>query len=230
MNKKFAVIGLGQFGNSIARNLAQRGAEVLAIDLDVDKVEALKEEVAYAVALDATDIKALRSQNIQEMDAVVVAIGENYEGLLLTAVLLVEMGITRVIARATSSQQRMILEKVGVNEILSPEETVGKTVAETLLHPNRRSFLSLPDDYEIVEINTPARVVGQTLQDLELRNKYHLNIITIRRTFKEKSGGQLVDREHIIGVPKANTVLQSSDIIILIGKDVDINRFIEVNK
>ncbi|MTI32410.1 potassium channel family protein [Xanthovirga aplysinae] len=230
MSKKFTVIGLGQFGTSIARHLASRGAEVLAIDLNIDKVETIKDEVAYAVALDATDARLLKAQNVQEMDAVVVAIGENYEGLLLTAVILLELGVARVIARATNPQQRLILEKVGVQEILSPEDTVGKSVAEQLLHPNRRSYLSLPDNYEIVEINTPPRVAGMTLREIDLRNRYQLNLITIRRVFKEKIEGRVVDTEHIIGVPKGSTVLMESDIIILIGKGSDINMFIDINK
>lgn len=230
MTNRFAVIGLGQFGESIARTLADRGAEVLAIDIDLDKVESLKDEVAYAVALDSTDVKALKAQNIQDMDAVVVAIGENFEGLLLTTVLLLELEVKRVIARAANSQQRMILEKMGIDEILSPEETVGKTVAEMLLHPNMRSFLPLPDDYEIVEINTPSRVVDQTISEIGLREKYNLNLITVKRFFEEKKGDEMQKVEHIIGVPRADTFLKETDIMIILGKSQDVNKFIEVNK
>lgn len=230
MTNKFAVIGMGQFGVSIARTLAARGADVLAIDVDLDKIEAIKDEVAHAVALDSTDIKALLSQNIQDVDAVVVAIGENFEGLLLTTVLLQELNVKRLIARAASAQQRMILEKMGVNEILSPEDTVGKTVAEQLLHPNMRSFLPLPDDYEIVEINTPGRLVNLTLEDVGLREKYNLNLITIKRVYEEQRGDETVKVEHIIGVPKGDTVLYETDIIILLGKSQDVEKFVEVNK
>lgn len=230
MTNRFAVIGLGQFGESIARTLSDSGAEVLAIDIDLDKVESIKDDVAYAVALDSTDVKALKAQNIQDMDAVVVAIGENFEGLLLTTVLLLELEVERIIARAANAQQRMILEKMGVEEILSPEETVGKTVAEMLLHPNMKSFLPLPDDYEIVEINTPNRVVDQTISEIGLREKYNLNLITVKRLYDEKVEGQLQQVEHIIGVPRADTFLKETDIMILLGKSKDVNKFIEVNK
>lgn len=230
MTNRFAVIGLGQFGESIARTLSDSGAEVLAIDIDLDKVEAIKDDVAYAVALDSTDVKALKAQNIQDMDAVVVAIGENFEGLLLTTVLLLELEVERIIARAANSQQRMILEKMGIEEILSPEETVGKTVAEMLLHPNMKSFLPLPDDYEIVEINTPSRVVDQTISEIGLREKYNLNLITVKRLYDEKVEGQLQQVEHIIGVPRADTFLKETDIMIILGKSKDVNKFIEVNK
>jgi trk system potassium uptake protein TrkA len=227
MNKRFAVIGLGQFGMSIALTLAERGAEVMAIDHDLDTIEQVKEDVAYAVALDATDIKALKAQNIQEVDAAVVAIGEDFESLLLTTVILQELEVKRIIARAANRQQRAILEKLGVEEILSPEDTVGRSVAEMLLQPTMRSFLSLPDEYEIVEIDTPKRTYEQTLVDLELRKSYNLNLITIKRTFTERQDGEDVEVTHIIGVPKADTVLKESDKLILMGKTQDINRFIE---
>ncbi|MGB3616927.1 MAG: TrkA family potassium uptake protein [Catalinimonas sp.] len=229
MTNRFAVIGLGQFGYSIARTLARRGAEVLAVDIDAEKVEKIKDDVAYAVALDSTDVRALRAQNVQDVDAVVVAIGENFQALLLTTVLMLELKVKRVIARAASSQQRMILEKMGVSEILSPEDEVGKTVAEMLLHPNMRSFIPLPDEYEIVEINTPRRAANQTIIQLGLRERYNLNLITIKRTFEEQRNGAVSLVEHIIGVPKGDTVLYENDIIILLGKTQDVDRFLEVN-
>lgn len=230
MNNKFAVIGLGQFGNSIARTLAKRGAEVLAIDINLDHVEALKDEVAYAVALDATDMKALNAQNIADVDAVVVAIGENFEGLLLTTVLLMELKVKRIIARAANPQQRMILKKMGIEEILSPEDTVGISVAEMLLHPNMKSFLSLGDNYEIVEINTPRRIVNQTIKEAKLRENYNLNLITIKREFEEKVDGEMVKKQRVIGVTTGNTVLKETDVIILLGKSESVEKFIEVNK
>ncbi len=230
MNNKFAVIGLGMFGNSIARTLSNRGAEVLAIDIDIDKVEQVKDEVAYAVALDSTDQRALKAQNIEDVDAVVVAIGENFEGLLLTTVLLLEMNVKRIIARAANAQQRMILKKMGVEEVLSPEDTVGVSVAEMLLHPNMKSFLSLGDDYEIVELKTPKRIVNQSIREVQLREKYNLNLITIKREFEEKVAGEVVKNQHVIGVPTGETVLKDSDVIILLGRKDSVEKFIEVNK
>ncbi|MDX5421607.1 MAG: TrkA family potassium uptake protein [Hymenobacteraceae bacterium] len=230
MRHKFAVIGLGIFGNSIARTLAERGAEVLAIDNDEDHVEAIKDEVAYAVALDATDIRALEAQNIQDMDAVVVAIGEDFEALLITTANLQELNVKRVITRASNKQQRRILEKMGVQEILSPEGEVGKTVAERLLQPNIRTFLPLPDNYEIVEINAPRNIANRSLAKISLREKYNLNLITIKRFFEEIQDGKPTQVEHIIGVPKADTIIYPSDILILIGKKQDVKRFVDINR
>ncbi|WP_187263134.1 potassium channel family protein [Pontibacter beigongshangensis] len=230
MRYKFAVIGLGVFGNSIARTLAERGAEVLAIDNNEDHVQDIKDEVAYAVTLDSTDIRALEAQNVQDMDAVVVAIGEDFEALLITTANLQELNIKRVITRASNKQQRRILEKMGVQEILSPEGEVGKTVAERLLQPSIRTFLPLPDNYEIVEINTPRGVANRSIAKISLREKYNLNLITIKRSFEEVLDGKAMQVEHIIGVPKAETIIYPSDILILIGKKNDIKRFIEINR
>lgn len=227
--QKFAVIGLGIFGTSIARTLASRGAEVLAIDYDHDKVESIKDDVAHAVTMDTTDLKSLTSQNVHEMDAVVVAIGENFEGLLMTTVLLLEIKVKRVIARAANAQQFAILQKVGVREILSPEGEVGKTVAEMLLQPTMKSFLQLPDEYEIVEIKTPKKAVNKTLGHMGLRENYDLNLITVKRTFEEKVEGRFQEVQHIVGVPHGETVLYDTDILIIMGKHHDIARFVEIN-
>ncbi|MBK5285270.1 MAG: TrkA family potassium uptake protein [Bacteroidia bacterium] len=229
-DNRFAVIWLGQFGNAIARQLSQRGAEVIAIDIDEEAVKDIKDDVAYAVTLDATDVKALRSQNIQEMDAVVVSIGDNFEALLLCTVLLKELNVKRVIARANDQQQRMILEKLGLKEILSPENEVGSAVAERLLNPNIISTLMLPDDYEIVEIKTPPAIANRTIDDVGLRTKYNLNLITVKREFDMNVKGQTTREQHIIGVPGSDTILYETDTIIVFGQAKDINRFIDINR
>ncbi len=230
MNDKFAVIGLGLLGTGIAKALADRGAEVLAIDNDEEKIEAIKDDVAHAVVMDSTDDRSLRAQNLQDFDAVVMAIGHNFEGLLLTTVLLNEIGVKRLICRISSKHQRMILEKIGITEMFSPDEEVGKTVAEKLIHPDVKSFLPLPDDYEIIEINTPKRVANRSVHEVSLRERYNLNLITIKRQFQEEINGEIASVEHIIGVPKSDTVLLETDVIILLGKSYDVDRFVEMNK
>jgi trk system potassium uptake protein TrkA len=224
-DQRFAVIGLGQFGTAIAKKLALRGAEVLAIDDTLEKVESIKDEVSHAVALDATDKRALLSQNIQDMDAVVVAIGENFQGLLLCTFLLMELNVKRIITRAMGSDQRRILEKMGVTEILSPEDEVGGNVAEMLINPDVVMCVQLPDDYEIVEVKAPKEVCGRSLKDIGLREKYSLNLVTILRKHNE------TDKDyHIIGVPNSSTVVEKSDIIALFGLTKNIERFLDINK
>ncbi|MBM3912933.1 MAG: TrkA family potassium uptake protein [Bacteroidetes bacterium] len=231
MENRFGVIGLGRFGTTIARTLAQRGAEVIVMDNDAHAIDALRDDVAYAVHMDATNIKLLREQSVQDLDAVVVAIGQDFEGLLLTTVTLIELGVKRIIARASTEQQRRVLEKLGVTEILSPEDEVGISVAGRLLNPNLVNVFQLPDDYQIVEVKTPAGICNKTVLEIELRSKYKLNLITLRRAYEiaVEDGSHKVEY-HILGVPGADTMLYASDFMVLLGKREDIERFVEVNR
>jgi len=227
MTDKFAVIGLGRFGSSVAATLAEKGAEVLGIDSNEEKVDHIRDDVAYAVTLDATDIRALKAQNVQDLDVVVVAIGKDFEALLLCTVHLLNLNVKRIIARAMNPTQRMILEKMGVHEIISPEVEVGVSLAERILNPGIVNFVHLPDNYEIVEINAPANVVNRAIEELELRKRYKLNLITIKRK-QLKKGNQ--PEEHIVEFPDPSTIVESTDNLIVLGQINDINRFIEVNQ
>jgi len=227
---KYAVIGLGTFGMAIARKLSERGAEVMAIDNDVNHIQTIKDDVAYAVTLDSTDMKALETQGIQNLDAVVVAIGENFEALLLTVVYLKELNVPRIIARASGEQQRMILEKLGVKEILSPEDEVGTVVAESLLNPNILSSLQLPDDYEIVEMKPPTKIINKSLEIVGMRDKYKLTVITIKREFEEVVNGETRREKHVLGVPSSDTQIEASDTIMVFGQVKDIEKFCDINR
>lgn len=222
MAEKFAVIGLGQFGRAICKKLSAKGAEVIAIDIDEDRVDEIKDHVSYAVQLDSTDKRALESQNISEMDAVIVSIGHNFEGMLLTTVKLLEIGVKRLVARTQGDTQRKILEKMGVTEILSPEEEVGINVAERLMNPSMLMCMPLPDNYEIVEITAPKSVVGRTIKDLGLLSKYHLNLVTLI----ESSGNVEL---HIKGVIEDDEIIKENYVLVVFGLTHDVERFIDIN-
>lgn len=226
---KYAVIGLGHFGNEIARELAERGAQVLAIDNDESHIEKIKDDVAYSVTMDSTDRKALHTQGLSDMDAVVVAIGADFEALLLTTVYLMEMNVKRIIARANGLQQRKILEQMGVEEILSPEKEVAVNLAERLLNPRILNYLQLPDNYEIVEIKSPRRIIGRKIVDLDTRNKYKINLITIKREFIDTINGEECCETHTLGVPNSKTEIFESDTLVVFGQVKDIERFMEIN-
>lgn len=227
---KFAVIGIGRYGTTIARRLAEKGTQVFAFDPDEEKIETIKDEVAFAVTLDATDLRALKMQNLEELDAAVVAIGENFEATVLTCVHLLDLGVKRVIARASGDHQRLILEKIGVTEILTPEDEVANVVTEKLLNPNIVSFLQLPDDHEIAEIRAPKGVVGRTIDEIGFRNKYEMTLITIKREYEITKNGEETTEEHIIGVPKSETPIKESDTLVVFGAAKSVQRFIEINE
>lgn len=227
---KFGVIGVGKYGATIAKSLAKKGAEVIAIDVYEDRIDAIKDDVALAITLDSTDIKALESQNIQDLDAVIVAIGENFQAVILTAVNLMELNTKRIIARASGKQQKLILEKIGIAEILTPEDEVATLVAERLMNPSVVSFLQFPDGYEIAEVKAPKAIANKSIEEIGLRNKYQLTLVTIKREFEQIEGGEKKIKQHIIGVPNSETVIYESDTIVLFGTEKDIEKFIEINR
>ena len=225
MGKKFAVIGLGQFGTAIAKTLSSRNAEVIAIDKNIDKVENIKDAVAYTVSIDATNKEALMGQNIQDMDCVIIAIGENFHSAILCANILVELGVKRIIGRAMGENERLILEKLGINEIISPEDELGFRITESILNPNIIFSISLPDNYLIVELKAPKNICEEKLGDIKLREDFGLNLITILRASNKETG---VDH-HISGVPSSDTIINSNDILVLFGKSKDLTKFIDIN-
>lgn len=227
---RFAVIGVGRYGHTIAKRLAGKGAQVFAFDPSEEKIEKIKDDVAFAVALDATDRRALEAQKITEVDAVVVAIGENFEATILTCVHLMDMGVKRLIARASGLQQRLILEKIGVQEILTPEEEVADAVRETLINPNIVSFLQLPDEHEIAEVIAPRGVIGRTVNDVSFRSSYEMTLITIKRVYAMTKKGEEHKELHVIGVPKNDTVIQEEDTLVVFGTAKSVERFIDINQ
>lgn len=227
---KFAVIGVGRYGSTIAKRLAEKGAQVFAFDPNEEKIEGIKDDVAFAVTLDATDMRALRTQNLEELDAAVVAIGENFEATILTCVHLLDLGVKRVIARASGEHQRLILQKIGVTEILTPEDEVAFVVREKLINPSIVSYLQLPDDYEIAEILAPKGVVGRTIDGIEFRNNYELTLVTIKREYNVQKSGESVLEQHVIGVPKSDTVIMDRDTLVVFGTAKSVQRFMDINE
>lgn len=229
-HNKFAVIGVGRYGINIAKRLAEKGAQVFAFDPDEEKIESIKDEVAYAVALDATDKKALQSQNITDMDAVVVAIGENFEATVLTCVHLLDLGASRIIARASGVHQKLILEKIGIQEILTPEDEVAFVVREKLINPSILSFLQLPDDYEIAEIVAPKGILGRSIDNIEFRNQYELTLVTIKRAFSVNKNGEELKEQHVLGVPSSDTEILEDDTLVVFGTSKNVQRFMDINE
>jgi trk system potassium uptake protein TrkA len=148
----------------------------------------------------------------------------------MCTVVLMELKVPRIIARATGKNSRLILEKMGVKEILSPEDEVGVIVAERLTNPSLVSYLQLPDEYRVAEIKTPPNLVGRSLEEINSRDKYNLSLITIKSELSSADDEEKLTGHHIRGVPASSTVLQENDFLIVFGKDKDIQKFIEINQ
>ena len=229
MKNKFAVIGLGDFGMSVAVSLAEKGAEVIAVDNNMEVIEEIKDKVTYAARMDSTDEKALKSLGIDKVDAVVISIGTHFEDTVLTSVLLLQMGVKKVVARASSKIQEKVLLKLGVHEVITPEFDIAKRLANNLINEGMIEYIPLDENYNIVHISAPKMFVGKTLQEINLRIKYNVNLITIKRRhiIQDEETGEQIIKERIYGVPTSSTLIEENDVLILLGKDRDLKKLIE---
>ncbi|MFG6116835.1 trk system potassium uptake protein TrkA [Thalassobacillus cyri] len=213
MKKEYAVIGLGRFGGSICRELSQEGLEVLAIDLDEDKVNEYKEIASHAVIADSTDETVLRELGIRNIDHVIVAIGDNIQASLLTTVILEELGIKKITVKAQNDYHEKILSKIGADHVIHPERDMGKRIAHNIMSNNILDYIELSDDHSVVEVKAGSKMSGQSLVDLDIRAQYGCNVVAIKR------------QKDVIVSPMATEMIQEGDILIVIGADKDISRF-----
>lgn len=179
--KQFVVIGLGRFGSSVARTLSDNGHDVLAIDKCEECVDELVEYVTHAVEADATDETALSALGVNNFDTAVVSIGDNLHANILATLILKEMGVPQVVAKAQDKMHGKILSRVGADKVVFPERDMGERVARQLISTNMLDYIDFAPDYSIIEIIAPAHMVGKTLQDLNFRKAYNANVMAIRR-------------------------------------------------
>lgn len=219
MRRQFAVIGLGNFGSQLALELARRGAEVLAIDGDAGKLDAVKDEVAHTVRLDATDKEALAEQRLAELDAVVVSFGEDFEAAVLTTMLLRETGVKRIIVRAVSERHERILQMLGVNEVVLPISEAVTRLSTTLMLTGVVDSFALSREDTIAELAAPESVVERTVGEVRFREQYGLLLVTIRRVVKVPQLFGLLDRteERILGVLPPEARIERGDTLIVFG-------------
>jgi trk system potassium uptake protein TrkA len=220
MKKQFAVIGLGRFGSSVAIALAESGSEVIAIDKDDEKVKNISDLVTYALVLDAIDEKALRSAGVQNVDVAIVSIGENIEANILVVMLLKELKIKTIIAKAVTSLHGKVLEHLAVDKIVYPERDMAIRVAHGLVRPGIVDLLELSPEYSIIELPTPAVFVGKSLQENQLRLKYGVNLIAIKRITSEKG----IQRETWNVNPLPTDIINEGDLLVTIGLNRDLER------
>ena len=219
--RKFAVIGLGRFGQKLAASLTMNEAEVIAIDLNREIIEQIRDQVTYAVRLDSTDEDALRSQNVDKVDVAIVGIGQSskgFESSVLTVVNLKAMGVPLIYARAESLMQGQVLSKVGATEVIYPEIESAQRWAYKLISPQIMDKLDFAPGYSIASMLAPESFNEKTVLDLRLRQKYRVNLVSIKRG--EKSG----IADEIINVPLAETIIYEGDILMVAGKDADLAR------
>jgi trk system potassium uptake protein TrkA len=212
--KRFCIIGLGNFGFHVARALYEDGHEVVAIDMDREKVQRVQDHVSYAILGDAASKEFLKGQGIGEMDAVVVSTGERSHLSTLITLYLKELKVPRILVKALDEDHGTILEKIGATDIIYPEKDMAIKTARGLSSPNILEFIPMAEDYSIMESAPPAHFVGKSLVDLDLRKRFNVNVIGIKDVLTDV----------FTVVPPASHVIKDSDLLILIGKSKDIDR------
>lgn len=212
-NKQFVVIGLGRFGASVAKTLYGLGNDVLAIDMDEDLVQEISDNVTHAVQVDATDENALRSLGIRNFDVAVVTIGANIQASVMVTLLVKELGVKYIIAKGNSDLHAKVLYKIGADKVVLPEKDMGVRVAHNLVSDSILDYIELSQDYSIMEISTLAEWQGKKLNELDLRKKYGINVVAIKK-------------ENEINIsPLADEKIGKGDVIVAIGAADELKKF-----
>jgi trk system potassium uptake protein TrkA len=213
--KQFIIIGIGKFGESIATNLYKMGHDVLAVDIDEERVQYIANKVTHAVQADATEEGTLEALGVKHFDGAMVTIGESVQASILITMLCKELGIRHVLAKAQNELHAKVLYKIGADRVVFPERDMGLRVAHSLVSTSFLDYIELTPDYSIVELKAAKDWQGKSLKDLNVRAEYGINIMAIKQDDK------------VIVSPAADDVIQRDDVLVVIGKARDINRFQE---
>jgi trk system potassium uptake protein TrkA len=224
---KFVIIGLGNFGSSLGMALIDKKAEVIGSDIRMDKVELYTNKLTYAVGIDSTDEMALKTLPIKEADYVIISIGEDIGASLTTAALVKKNTTAKIIARAISPIHETILRAMGIEKIVHPEASFAKELANNLCLKGALKTMLLDNQFEISEVMLPDKFVGKTILELDLRRKYNMIVVTIMRNEDVIVEGQKTKSSSVLGVVPPETTLAKGDILVLFGKNKDIEAFME---
>ncbi|MDI6710628.1 MAG: TrkA family potassium uptake protein [Bacillota bacterium] len=211
--KQFAVIGLGRFGSSVATSLAKMGYEVLAIDNDEAKINAIMDDVTHAVQADALDEEALKALGMRNFDVVIVAIGHDIQANILITVMLKEMGVKKVVAKARTELHGKVLARVGADRVVFPERDMGVRVARALVSGNILDAIELSPEYSIMEVVAPGSTIGRSLGEAALRRQHGISILAIRRG------------ADVIIAPGADQTVQEGDVLVAVGRNDRLERW-----
>lgn len=224
---KFCIIGLGNFGLQLVRQLNRDGHEIIAVDNDPVHINALKDEIEYLIQADCTNLNAFHEIPVAQCDAVILAIGENFEASLSIASNLQQLGAKRIISRIINPLHGRLLKLLKIDETMIPEAMAAAWLARSLKAPDKVSSLELGGGYEIAHILTPEPLVGKTLQESDLRARYQLNLVTVA---KSRGATALSSMRHpiskVLGSPDPSRVFEADDVLLLFGLEKDIQRML----
>lgn len=225
---KYIIIGLGNFGASIAQKLTEQGNEVIGIDTSMIKVDAYKEKISHTICMDATDEFTVSGLPLKETDIVLVAIGEDQGANIMTTAIFKNFEVKRLISRAINPLHEKVLQAIGVDEIVHPEEETAERWAKKLCLSNVVDSFELTDEYSIIEAKVPDDYVGKTVRKIGFRREFNLLVLTIIKKVEVKSIlGKTKMETQIQGVASADNILEPNDILVLYGSNKDLKMFLK---
>jgi len=225
--KAFAVFGLGTFGFEVCRVLSEKGGKIIAIDEDPKLIEKVKEIATQAILIDSTDEESLKNAPLADIDVAIVAIGDDREASILTTAILKNIGIPHIISRAVSDIHAQVLKQVGATEILFIEIEEGRNLANRLISPDVLDLIPISQNQTLAELVTPDSFEEKSLQKIDLMGKLNLNVISIKRLETKIDAMGNPQKDERIIQPSASVMLQKDDVLVVIGRDEDIDRFKE---
>jgi trk system potassium uptake protein len=212
--KRVIVIGLGIFGVNIVRELYENGFEVIAIDKNKDAIQKIRDVSTKAIVADGMDKEVMQLIGVHEDDVVIISFGEDLAASTLITLHLKQLKVKNIIVKAPNEEHKMILEKVGATDVIIPEKEIASKLAKSLISPNVLDYLPLSEDYMIFELAPPNSFLGKTIAELQLRGKYHIEVIAVRDVISDK----------IHMVPQANFVIKDGEVLVVVGKEKDIQK------
>ena len=220
--RQFLIVGLGNFGSTIAQSLYERGCQVLAIDNDRDKVQDISDVVTQSVVMDVTDRDAITSLPVQSSDIAIISLGSHMEASILATLYFKEMGLTTIMAKAMNEDHGKILKSIGATEIIIPEKQMAVRIADRLAHPNVLDMVSVADEFSMAELLPLESYYGKSLIELDIRRKIGIEIVAIKHTEKSEDGKVT---EKIKGIPSGDYVIERGDILVVVGEDRCIDKY-----
>lgn len=228
MARLVAVLGLGRFGQSLVKTLIEEGAEVIAIDIDEEQVEKMKDIATHAIQLDREDEESLRACGVGDVDVAVVAMG-TLEPSVMNTTILSKMGIKEIVARATSELHAEILSMVGATRVVFPERDIGERLAKSIMIPGLKEFVEVGEDYCLAEVKAGEKLIGKSLKVLDLKSKFNINVVIIKKIETVKVNDKAIEQERLI-LPAAEYVLAENDNLVVVGETEKVENFERHNK
>ena len=225
---KIIIIGLGNFGMSLATHLSNTGNEVIVADRDMEKIDLIKDKVAHAVAMDATHENAYHSLPLDNADLAIIAIGERNGAAIMSTAIVKKMTKARIISRSASALEDTILEAMGVDQIIHPEQEYAERFTKRINLKGSIDNFEIDDNYLISEIEVHDGLIGKSLAESQFRKEHNLNIITIiRKAHHTNLLGRAVQKKEVIGIPKPDITYEKGDILVVFGKDSNVKKYLK---